>query len=123
MASPRGALMFLGSSFSASSNFAEFLAYFRECREGVVFIQYYLLLTDPEPRFNFGLAGSSWFLSAKRHGHAVWLQTDDGIFRHRPNEGWQQRFALARASTVAWTTNSSVRSDSGATLETRNQLS
>jgi len=81
------------SEVPGNRDFAEFLAYFRECREGVVFIQYYLLLTDPEQRFNFGLAGSSWFLSAERHGHAVWLQTDDGIFRHRPNEGWQQLFA------------------------------
>jgi len=81
------------SEVPGNRDFAEFLAYFRECREGAVFIQYYLLLTDPEQRFNFGLAGPRWFLSNDRHGHAVWLQTDNGVFRHRPHGGWQQLFA------------------------------
>jgi len=81
------------SEVPGNRDFAEFLAYFRECRDGVVFIQYYLLLTDPEQRFNFGLAGPRWFLSTDRHGHAVWLQTDDGVLRHRPHGGWQQLFA------------------------------
>ncbi len=74
-------------------DFAEFLAYFRECTRGKVFIQFYLLLTDPEQRFNFGLAGRNWFLSPKRHGHAIWLQTDDGVLRHKTFEGWEQLFA------------------------------
>ncbi len=81
------------SEVPGNRDFAEFLAYFRECREGTVFIQYYLLITDPEQRFNFGLAGPKWFLSSERHGHAVWLQTHEGILRHRVNTGWSQLFA------------------------------
>ena len=81
------------SEVPGNRDFAEFLAYFRECDDGAVYIQYYLLLTDPEQRFNFGLAGPSWFLSRGQGGHAVWLQTDDGVFRHHPNSGWEQLFA------------------------------
>ena len=81
------------SEVPGNRDFAEFLAYFRECRDGSVFIQFYLLLTDPEQRFNFGLAGPRWFLSREKNGHAVWLQTDDGVFRHRPETGWEQLFA------------------------------
>lgn len=84
------------SEVPGNSDFAEFLAYFRECSEGTVFIQYYLLLTDPEQRFNFGLAGPGWFLNMERHGHAIWLQTDDGVLRHLAggeSRGWQQLFA------------------------------
>jgi hypothetical protein len=81
------------SEVPGNRDFAEFLAYFRERREGTVFIQYYLLLTDPERKFNFGLAGPRWFLSIARHGHAIWLQTSDGVFRHRPHDGWGQLFA------------------------------
>ncbi len=81
------------SEVPGNRDFAEFLAYFRECENGAVFIQFYLLLTDPEQRFNFGLAGQRWFLSRERHGHAVWLQTDDGVFRHQTAEGWRQLFA------------------------------
>ena len=73
-------------------DFAEFLAYFRQRDEGRVFVQFYLLLTDPEQRFNFGLAGPGWFLGRQQNGHAVWLQSD-GVFRHHPNEGWRQLFA------------------------------
>ena len=73
-------------------DFAEFLAYFRDTREGAVFVQYYLLLTDPAQRFNFGLAGDEWFLSSDKHGQAIWLQTDDGWFRHRAFGGWEDLF-------------------------------
>lgn len=73
-------------------DFAEFLAYFRETSDGAVFLQFYLLLTDPEQRFNFGLAGTKWFLSTERHGQAIWLQTDQGFFRHQSNEGWEDLF-------------------------------
>lgn len=81
------------SEVEGNRDFAEFLAYFDERREGDVYIQLYLLLTDPEQRFNFGLAGTDWFLSTDRHGQAVWLQTDRGVFRHRTHEGWRQLFA------------------------------
>lgn len=81
------------SEVPGNRDFAEFLAYFRECRTGKVFIQFYLLLTDPEQRFNFGLAGRNWFLSPKRHGHAIWLQSDDGVLRHKTFSGWEQLFA------------------------------
>jgi len=84
------------SEVPGNRDFAEFLAYFRECREGTVFIQYYLLLTDPEQRFNFGLAGQEWFLNMEKNGHAIWLQTYDGVFRHLTggeNRDWQQLFA------------------------------
>ncbi len=86
------------SEVPGNRDFAEFLAYFRECREGTVFIQYYLLLTDAEQRFNFGLAGPGWFLNMEKNGHAIWLQTNDGVLRHLPggpggeNGGWQQLF-------------------------------
>ncbi len=80
-------------------DFAEFLAYFRERRDGAVFIQFYLLVTDPEQRFNFGLAGPEWFLSTAKHGHAIWLQTADGFFRHRPRDGWQE---LIEPRPFAW---------------------
>lgn len=81
------------SEVPGNRDFAEFLAYFPECSGGKVFIQFYLLLTDPEQRFNFGLAGKNWFLSPRRHGHAIWLQTDDGVFRHKTYSGWAQLFA------------------------------
>jgi hypothetical protein len=80
------------SEVPGNRDFAEFLAYFEEWRDGDVYIQFYLLLTDPEQRFNFGLAGTSWFLSRAEHGHAIWLQTDDGVFRHHPAGGWQELF-------------------------------
>lgn len=81
------------SEVPGNRDFAEFLAYFRERREGDVYIQFYLLLTDPGQKFNFGLAGPQWFLSTSRHGQAIWLQTDDGVFRHRPAGEWEQLFA------------------------------
>ncbi|MFQ5528107.1 MAG: hypothetical protein ACE5GX_17855 [Thermoanaerobaculia bacterium] len=88
------------SEVPGNRDFAEFLAYFRECRRGTVFIQFYLLLTDPEQRFNFGLAGPGWFLNMERGGHAIWLQTDDGVFRQLTggqgggeSRSWQQLFA------------------------------
>lgn len=80
------------SEVPGNRDFAEFLAYFRATRSGAVFVQFYLLLTDPEQRFNFGLAGSSWFLSQERHGQAIWLQTDQGFFRHRAYDGWETLF-------------------------------
>lgn len=84
------------SEVPGNRDFAEFLAYFRECRTGTVFIQYYLLLTDPEQRFNFGVAGTGWFLNMAKDGHAIWLRTDNGVFQHLTggmNPGWQQLFA------------------------------
>lgn len=90
------------SEVPGNRDFAEFLAYFRECREGTVFIQFYLLLTDPEQRFNFGLAGPGWFLNMDKNGHAIWLQTNDGVFQHLTggeSRGWQQLFA---PSPFAW---------------------
>lgn len=81
------------SEVPGNRDFAEFLAHFRERREGLVFVQFYLLLADPEQRFNFGLAGPGWFLNTEKDGHAVWLQTHGGVFRHRRADGWQQLFA------------------------------
>ena len=81
------------SEVPGNRDFAEFLAYFRECKEGSVFLQFYVLFTDPEQRFNFGLAGPRWFLNPKRDGQAIWLQTDRGMFRHRPHGGWEPLFA------------------------------
>jgi hypothetical protein len=81
------------SEVPGNRDFAEFLAYFRETRDGAVFIQFYLLVADPEQRFNFGLAGPRWFLSTERHGQAIWLQTDAGYFRHRTHAGWEDLFA------------------------------
>ena len=81
------------SEVDGNRDFAEFLAYFPERREGSVFVQFYLLLTDPEQRFNLGLAGAAWFLSIEPHGHAVWMQTADGFLRHRHEDGWQDLFA------------------------------
>ncbi len=78
---------------AGNRDFAEFLAYFPERREGEVYVQFYLLLTDADQHFNFGLAGERWFLSSERHGHAIWLQTADGSFRHQPHSGWQTLFA------------------------------
>ncbi|MDX1645207.1 MAG: hypothetical protein R3244_12700 [Thermoanaerobaculia bacterium] len=80
------------SEVPGNRDFAEFLAYFRERDEGLVFVQFYLLLTDPEQSFNFGLAGPGWFLSTGEDGHAVWLQTDQGLFRHRRADGWEELF-------------------------------
>lgn len=81
------------SEVPGNRDFAEFLAYFRQRDEGLVFAQFYLLLTDPEQRFNFGLAGPGWFLNTGQHGHAVWLQTDGGVLRHRRADGWEELFA------------------------------
>jgi hypothetical protein len=81
------------SEARGNRDFAEFLAYFRERREGDVYIQFYLLLTDTEQRFNFGLAGQKWFLSTEPDGQAIWLQTAEGGFRHRSAEGWEELFA------------------------------
>ncbi len=81
------------SEVPGNRDFAEFLAYFRETDDGAVFIQFYLLLADPEQRFNFGLAGRRWFLSTERDGQAIWLQTRDGYFRHHTGDGWRQLFA------------------------------
>lgn len=81
------------SEVPGNRDFAEFLAYFRDTRDGAVFIQFYLLLTDPEQRFNFGLAGEKWFLSTERHGQAIWLQSDEGYLRHRTARGWRRLFA------------------------------
>ena len=80
------------SEVPGNRDFAEFLAYFRERDEGDVYIQFYLLLTDTEQRFNFGLAGPRWFLSTHQGGHAIWLQTDHGFFRHRPGNEWRTLF-------------------------------
>ncbi len=81
------------SEVPGNRDFAEFLAYFRDTRDGAVFIQFYLLLADPGQRFNFGLAGEKWFLSTEVHGQAIWLQTADGFFRHRTASGWRELFA------------------------------
>ncbi len=78
---------------AGNRDFAEFLGYFEERRSGTVFVQFYLLLTDPGQKFNFGLAGQRWFLSQGQHGHAVWLGTQNGFFGHRPADRWQQTFA------------------------------
>ncbi len=81
------------SEVPGNRDFAEFLAYFRERDEGRVFLQFHLLLSDPEQRFNFGLAGTGWFLSREMDGQAIWLQTDDGVLRHHTFDGWRQLFA------------------------------
>jgi hypothetical protein len=65
-------------------DFAEFLGYFDERLSGDVFVQFYVLFTDLDQRFNFGLAGPRWFLSSEQHGHAVWLETHGGKLWHRP---------------------------------------
>lgn len=77
---------------AGNRDFAEFLGYFAERTEGTVFVQFYLLLTDPGQRFNFGLAGTRWFLSREQHGHAVWLGTRGGAFGHRPADRWVEVF-------------------------------
>lgn len=78
---------------AGNRDFAEFLGYFDERRAGTVFIQFYLLLTDPAQRFNFGFAGERWFLSREQHGHAVWLGTRGGTFGHQPAGRWVEIFA------------------------------
>ncbi len=77
---------------AGNRDFAEFLGYFDERRTGTVFVQFYLLLTDPAQRFNFGFAGTRWFLSSEQHGHAVWLGTRDGKLGHRPAGRWAPIF-------------------------------
>jgi hypothetical protein len=73
-------------------DFAEFLGYFDPRTSGTVFVQFYVLLTDPSQRFNFGLAGTGWFLHPAQHGHAVWIGTEGGDFGHRPDQRWQGLF-------------------------------
>ncbi len=77
---------------SRDGSFSEFLGFFPEQATGKVFVQFYLLLTDPAETFNFALAGSKWFLAFERHGHALWLQTRDGKLRHRVGDAWHELF-------------------------------
>ena len=79
---------------AGNGDFVEFLAYFPERRAGTVFIQFYVLFAEPGERFNFGLAGSGWFLAKAQHGHAVWLQTEGGKLRHQPASGWEDLLAI-----------------------------
>jgi hypothetical protein len=79
---------------AGNGDFVEFLAYFPERLTGSVFVQFYVLFAEPGERFNFGLAGSRWFLSRGRHGHAVWLQTEGGRLRHQPASGWEDLLAI-----------------------------
>lgn len=74
-------------------DFSEFLVYFDERREGAVFVQFYLLVTDPGQTLNVGLAGSRWFLSREQHGQAVWLRIGDGELSHRGPGEFQKLFA------------------------------
>lgn len=69
---------------SGNGDFAEFLGYFDERKDGAVFIQFYVLFTDTKEKFNFGLAGPGWFLSRGKDGHAVWLETSEGKLWHYP---------------------------------------
>ena len=73
-------------------DFSEFLVYFDERSTGAVFVQFYLLLTDPGETLNVGLAGTRWFLNPIRDGHAVWIQSGDGELRHRPAAGFRKLF-------------------------------
>ncbi len=52
-------------------DFAKLLAYFCEADEGTVFVQYYILLTEPRQHFNFALAGPGWFLNMNKGTHAI----------------------------------------------------
>lgn len=75
-------------------HFTEFLGYFPERREGLVAVQFWFLLPEPEQPFNFALAGPRWFLSFEKDGHAVWLAGRDGKLAHRPAAGWRDLFEL-----------------------------
>lgn len=79
---------------AGNGDFVEFLAYFPERLTGSVFVQFYVLFAEPGERFNFGLAGSGWFLSKGQHGHAVWLQTEGGKLRHHPASGWEDLLVI-----------------------------
>ncbi len=83
-------------------DFSEFLAYFDERREGAVFIQFYLLLTDLEETLNVGLAGTRWFLNPTRHGHAVWIHSGGGELRHRPAEAVEDGRRLFEPRAFTW---------------------
>ncbi|MCH9649658.1 MAG: hypothetical protein K0U98_15570 [Deltaproteobacteria bacterium] len=72
--------------------FSEFLGFFPEQTQGLVFVQFYLLLTDPTERMNFALAGPRWFLNMERGGHALWLETREGSLRHRTGQHWKDLF-------------------------------
>lgn len=78
---------------AADGDFPEFLVYFRNTNQGAVFVQFYLLIADPEERLNIGLAGQRWFLNRERHGQAVWLRTEDSMLRHHDAESWEDLFA------------------------------
>lgn len=79
---------------AGNGDFVEFLAYFPVRTSGSVFVQFYVLFAEVGERFNFGLAGSGWFLHQGQHGHAVWLQTAAGSLRHQPAEGWEDLLAV-----------------------------
>jgi hypothetical protein len=70
-------------------SFSEFLGFFEPQSRGSVYVQFYVLLTDPAQRFNFALAGERWFLSYEKHGHALWLATRDGDLAHQSAGEWR----------------------------------
>ena len=70
-------------------SFSEFLGFFQERREGLVYVQFYILFADPNETFNFALAGPRWFLHFGKDGHAFWLTTNGGTLQHRPGGKWQ----------------------------------
>jgi hypothetical protein len=79
---------------AGNDDFVEFLSYLPERRTGSVFVQFYVLFAEPGERFNFGLAGSRWFLHKGQHGQAVWLQTAAGKLRHQPASGWEDLLVI-----------------------------
>lgn len=76
-------------------DFSEFLGYFPTRADGSVFVQFYVLFTDLDQKFNFGLAGPGWFLNPQQHGQAIWLETRQGSLWHRPANVWQEIFVPA----------------------------
>lgn len=72
--------------------FSEFLGFFPEQKKGRVFVQFYLLLTEPEEPMNFALAGQRWFLNMEPGGHALWLATRGSSLWHRVAERWKELF-------------------------------
>lgn len=75
-------------------HFTEFLGYFPERRDGLLAVQFWFLLPEPDQPFNFALAGPRWFLTFEQDGHAVWLAGRDGMLAHRPAGEWRDLFEL-----------------------------
>ena len=73
-------------------SFAEFMGFFDVRREGWVFWQFYVLFANPNETANLAMAGPEFFLDMQADGHAFWLQTHEGVLRHRPGGKWRELF-------------------------------